>query len=67
MHIDLDDSVNNVGTAITYGIAITNNFANAGDGTTKAYGLIQKLEELIQIMIYIWRTPLILQSMLDLE
>ena len=43
MHIDLDDSVNNVGTAITYGIAITNNFANAGDGTTKAYGLYTKV------------------------
>jgi len=38
LHIDLDDSVTNVGTVNTYGAKIDNHFANTG-GTATAYGI----------------------------
>ena len=38
MHVDLDDSVTNVGAVNTYGVAVNNNFANTG-GDVVAYGL----------------------------
>jgi hypothetical protein len=39
IHLDLDDTVNNVGTANMTGLAIDVDFANAGDGTTASIGL----------------------------
>jgi hypothetical protein len=38
IHIDVDDSVTNVGTVNTYGAKIENTFANTG-GTVTAYGI----------------------------
>ena len=39
LHVDLDDTVNNVGTTHQFGVLVNNTYSNAGDGTTNAYGV----------------------------